>query len=59
MTRATYEQIASSFNLWREYADTSAAMSITDFEAMPPAARVAVLVETFGPEPAMVEIDNA
>ena len=51
MTRPTYEQIASSFNLWREYADTSGAMSITDFEAMPQAARVAVLVETFGPEP--------
>lgn len=57
MTRPSYEQIAASFNLWREYADTSGAMSITDFEAMPPAVRVAVLVETFGPETPQVDAD--
>lgn len=57
MTRPSYEQIAASFNLWREYADTSGAMSITDFEAMPPTVRVAVLVETFGPEEPQVDAD--
>ena len=51
MTRPTYEQIASSFDLWQEYADTSGAFGRGEFDAMSVADRVSLLIEAFGPEP--------
>lgn len=47
----TYAEVASSWTLWREYVDLDAVMTIEEFEAMSPADRVALQIETFGPEP--------
>lgn len=51
MARAhTYAEIASSFELWQEYADPEGVMSHREFDAMSHADRVAAQVEAFGPE---------
>lgn len=47
----TYDQIASDFDLWQEYADTAGAISREEFDAMSHAGRVAMQIEAFGPEP--------
>lgn len=50
----TYAQIADDFELWQEYVDTDGTTSRKEFDAMTHADRVALQVETFGPEPAPV-----
>jgi hypothetical protein len=47
MTR-TYSEIASSFDLWQEYADLAADRA--EFDSMNQADRETLLVEAFGPE---------
>jgi hypothetical protein len=59
MPRPSYSEIASSFDLWQEhifdiwqeYADPDATTSKEKFDAMSHADRMALLAETFGPEP--------
>jgi hypothetical protein len=51
MPRPSYSEIASSFDLWQEYADPDATTSKEEFDAMGHDGRMALLVETFGPEP--------
>lgn len=51
MTRPAYEQIAGSFDLWQEYADTAGSFSRDEFDAMSLDDRVDLLIQTFGPEP--------
>ena len=51
MTAPTYAQRASSFDLWQEYVDPQATITREQFDAMSHADRVALIVETFGPEP--------
>jgi hypothetical protein len=46
----SYSQIAESFELWQEYVDPQATTTREEFEAMNHADRVALQVETFGPE---------
>jgi len=51
MARAhTYAKIASSFELWQEFADPDGTTSRKEFDAMSHADRVATQVEAFGPE---------
>jgi hypothetical protein len=51
MSRRAYAEIASSFDLWQDYIDPNATTSRAEFDAMSHADRVALIVETFGPEP--------
>jgi len=51
MLRPTYDENASSFELWGEYVDPDATTSEAEFNAMSHADRVALMVETYGPEP--------
>jgi hypothetical protein len=51
MTAPTYAQQASSFDLWQEYVDPQATITREQFDAMSHVDRVALIVETFGPEP--------
>ncbi len=51
MPRVSYSQIASSYLLWLEAVDPHVTTSEEEFDAMSHAARVAQIVETFGPEP--------
>jgi len=51
LTRPTYAQIAASFDLWQEYADSAGTTSRDEFDAMTTADRVDLLLSTFGPEP--------
>jgi hypothetical protein len=51
MASPTYDEIASSFNLWGEYVDPDATTSEEEFDAMSHADLVALMVEAFGPEP--------
>ena len=51
MSHPTYQQTAADFDLWREYVDTDGVMSREKFDAMPLAMRVALMTETFGPDP--------
>jgi hypothetical protein len=51
MARAhTYAEIASSFELWQEFADPDGTTSREEFDAMSHADRVATQIEVFGPE---------
>jgi hypothetical protein len=50
MTSPTYAQIATDFDLWREYVDRQGATSRDEFDAMSVADRIDLQVETFGPE---------
>jgi hypothetical protein len=50
MTAPTYAQQASSFDLWQEYVDPEATITREQFDAMSHADRVALIVDTFGPE---------
>jgi hypothetical protein len=49
-----YDKIASSFDLWCDYIDPNATSSRADFDAMSHADRVALIIETFGPDPERV-----
>jgi hypothetical protein len=49
-TKPTYAQIADDFRLWGEYFDRSGNMSREEFDALDTGARIAMLVEAFGPE---------
>ena len=51
MASPTYEQIAGSFDLWQEYADTAGVFARDEFSSLSIADRVALLIEVFGPEP--------
>lgn len=51
MTRPTHAEIASSFELWQEFVDTSGATTRQEFDAMTTADRIAAQIEAFGPEP--------
>lgn len=52
MSKHSYNEIANSLNLWNEYFNTGAAMTDDEFHALDVDARVALLVEAFGPESA-------
>jgi hypothetical protein len=49
MSRPTDTEIASSFDLWRDYIDPNATTSRAEFDAMSHADRMALIVGTFGP----------
>jgi hypothetical protein len=51
MPRVSYSQIASSYFLWLLAVNPHVTTSKEEFDAMSHAARVAQIVETFGPEP--------
>jgi hypothetical protein len=51
MSSHSYDKIASSFELWQEYVDPDATTSEEEFDAMGYAGRMALMVETYGPEP--------
>ena len=51
MLRPTYDECASSLELWQEYIDPMCTTSKEEFNAMSHADRVAQIIETFGPEP--------
>jgi len=46
----SYEQIAIDYELWCEYVDTNATMTKTEFDKLSVAEKVAIQVDTFGPE---------
>jgi hypothetical protein len=52
MTAPTYAQQASNFDLWQEYVDPLETITREQFDVMSHADRVALIVDTFGPEPA-------
>jgi hypothetical protein len=54
MPRPTYDEIASSYPLLQEHIDPSAATSRAGFDAMSHDDRMALITETFGPEPERV-----
>ena len=54
----TYADIAANLDMWREYADPDMAISDEQFEAMSINERIALQVETFGPEPTDAEINE-
>jgi hypothetical protein len=54
----TYADIAASFGLWGEYVDPDMTFSEEEFEAMSFEQRIALMVETFGPEPTDAEISE-
>lgn len=45
-----YEQLATDFQLWGEFFDTSATMTEEEFDAMSIEGKVALLVQAFGPQ---------
>ena len=49
-TIRTYTDTASSLELWREYVDPDMTFSEKEFESMSLEERIAVIVETHGPE---------
>jgi hypothetical protein len=57
-TKHTYADIASSFHLWGEYVDPDMTFSEEEFESMPFKNRIALMVETYGPEPTDAEISE-
>jgi hypothetical protein len=50
MQRPTNEQIAASWDLWREYIDPNATMTRAEFDAATVAEKVGLIVHIFGPE---------
>lgn len=50
MSTPTYEEIAKSFELWREYVDPSGHDTEEKFNAMDVEAKIAFQVRCFGPE---------
>jgi hypothetical protein len=51
MPRPTYDEIASSYPLWQEHIDPNATTGRASFDAMSHDDRMALITETFGPEP--------
>jgi hypothetical protein len=58
MTAPTYDQQASSFDLWQEYVDPEGTTTREQFDAMSHADRVDLIIETFGPEIAAITPDQ-
>ena len=58
MTSPTYAQIATDFDLWREYVDRQGATSRDEFDAMSVADRIDLQVETFGPDVTVPTVDE-
>lgn len=54
MTRPTYAEIASSFELWQEFVDANGVTTRQEFDAMTTTDRIAAQIEAFGPEPSPV-----
>lgn len=52
MQNYTNNQIAKSWNLWREYYDPSATMTAEEFDALTVSERESMLVEAFGQDQA-------
>lgn len=50
MSSHSYDELASSFELWQEYVDPDATTSEEEFGAMGYEGRMKLLVETYGPE---------
>lgn len=55
MTAHTHQELATDWNLWCEYVDPNAAMTINEFRAMTIEERIALISETFGPSVPTVE----
>lgn len=51
MGRYTYAEIASDYNLWREYVDPDGELSEAEFDALSLAETLKIMEECFGPEP--------
>ena len=47
---ATYAQIAADWRLWQEYVDPHGTTDRAEFDAMPVADRIRLIVAAFGPE---------
>jgi len=48
--KPTSEQIAADFNLWQEYVDPLATMSIDDFQALTVEKKLTMMLEIWGPD---------
>ena len=51
MTHPSYAEIAKDWDLWRDYVDPAASMTIEEWRAMSIPDRISLQIETFGPEP--------
>jgi hypothetical protein len=54
-TAYTNDQVAASWDLWREYIDPDATMTHAEFDAATVAEKVGLIVRIFGPEVPTVE----
>jgi hypothetical protein len=55
MTAHTHYELATDWDLWRDYIDPDGVLNHSEFLAMSHEERVALIVETFGPEEAEAE----
>jgi hypothetical protein len=58
MTKPAYDQLAEDFDLWQEYVDPNATVSEAELKALSHADRVAMIIETFGPEDQVPTVDE-
>ena len=55
MITPSYEEQATSYELWQEYVDPDGLTTRTEFDDLTVEAKLAMIVEAFGPESAIRE----